>query len=70
MLNICVDSPELEKKIKQTFGDDPQSIVKAFGEFIQQQKIKKDIGISISQLEAGESIPIKKAIDDIRVKYE
>jgi hypothetical protein len=54
MLNIQVDNPELERSTRQTFGEDSGSLVKAFAEFIQQQKIKQDIGVSIEQLGAGE----------------
>ena len=70
MLNIRIDNPELERSIKQTFGEDNGSLVKAFAEFIQQQRIKQDIGVSIEQLDAGEKIPLGKAIADIRTKYE
>ena len=70
MLNIQIDNPELEKSIKRAYGDDTQSIAIAFSEFIQQQKIKRDIGISIKQLNAGEGIPLADAIGEIRAKYE
>lgn len=58
MLNIHIDNPELEQSIKQAYGEDTKSIANAFFEFIQQQKIKQDIGISIEQLDAGESISL------------
>ena len=70
MLNICIDNPELEKNIKQTFGDDTSSMAKAFFEFIHQQKIRQDIGISIEQLESREEIPLSDVMTDIRAKYE
>ncbi|MES0490773.1 MAG: hypothetical protein ABUK01_12315 [Leptospirales bacterium] len=70
MLNIHIDNPDVEKSLKQTYGDDEQSIVNAFMEFVQQQRIKKDIGISIQQLDNGEKIPLKNAMKQIRSKYE
>lgn len=70
MLHIEIDNPELEKSLKQTYGDNSNSIAKAFADFIQQQKIKQDIGISIEQLDAGEGIPLNQAINEIRSKYE
>ena len=70
MLNIHIDNPELEKNIKQTYGEDTNSIARAFFEFIQQQKIKQDIGISIEQLDAGKGILLADVMNDIRAKYE
>ncbi len=70
MLSIQIDNPELEKNIKQAYGDDTRSIARAFVEFIQQQKIKQDIGISIEQLESGEGIAFSDVMKDIRTKYE
>ena len=70
MLNIHIDDPELEKNIKQTFGEDTRSIARAFSEFIKQRRIKQDIGVSIEQLDAGESVPLGDVINDIRTKYE
>jgi len=70
MLNIHIDDPELEKNIKQTFGEDPRSIARAFSEFIKQRRIKQDLGISIEQLDAGESVTLGDVVNDIRTKYE
>ena len=70
MLNIHIDNPELERSIKQTYGEDSNSIARAFAEFIHQQRIKQDIGVSIEQLDAGEGISMKQTINDIRGKYE
>jgi len=70
MLNIHIDNPELEKSIKQTYGEDDASIARAFFEFIKQQRNRQDIGISIEQLQNGEGIPLSHVIRDISVKYE
>jgi len=70
MLNIHIDNPELEQNIKQTYGEDTGSIAKAFLEFIQQQKIKQDIGVSIEQLDAEEGIPLDDVMKDVRARYE
>lgn len=70
MLNIQIDNPELEQSLKQTYGENSQSIVRAFAEFVQQQKIKQDIGVSIEQLETGQGIPLSQAINEIRASYE
>ncbi len=70
MLNIRIDNPELEKSIKQTYGEDTVGIASAFSEFIQQQKIKQDIGVSVEQLGAGEGIALGNVMKDIRAKYE
>jgi len=70
MLTINIDNPELEQSIQQTYGNDKQTIAKAFLDFIHQQKIKKDIGISIQQLDAGEGIPADQVFSEISAKYE
>lgn len=70
MLTIQIDNPELERNIKNTYGEDTKSIAKAFYEFIQQQKIKQDIGISIEQLNYGKGIPLDDVMKNIRIKFE
>ena len=70
MLNIHIDNPELEKSIEQTYGNDVASIASAFSNFIQEQKIKQDIGVSIQQLEAGDRVSLSDAMKDVRSKYE
>lgn len=70
MLNIQIDNPELEQRVKETYGDDLQSIAQAFSAFIQQERIKRDIGISITQLEAGEGVPMDSVMREIRAQYE
>jgi len=70
MLHIQIDNPELEESIKQTYGDDTKSIAKAFFDFIQQQKHKQDIGVSIEQLDEGKAIPMENMMRDIQGKYE
>ena len=70
MLNIKIDNPELEANIKQTFGNDSQSLAEAFASFISKQRIKQDIGVSIRQLEAGEGVPITDVMEAARRKYE
>ena len=70
MLNIRIDNPEIEKSIKQTYGEDSNTIAKAFFEFIKQQRNRQDIGISIQELESGKGTPLDDVIRDISSKYE
>jgi len=70
MLNIEIDNPELEESLKQLFGNNQQSIARAFAEFVHQRKIKQDIGVSIAQLEAGEGLSLNETMQSIRQKYE
>ncbi len=70
MLNIRIDNPELEKSLKQCYGDDSQSIAKAFLKFVQQENIKRDVGISIEQLDAEEGVPLSEVMREARKKYE
>ncbi len=70
MLNIRIDDPELEKSLKQSFGGDTRAIALAFSRFIQQQKIRQDIGVSIEQLESGEASALVDVVKDISAKYE
>jgi len=69
MLNIQIDNPELEASLKQTYGDDMQSIANAFDDFIKQQKIRQDIAVSISQLDADEGIAMAEVMESVRSKY-
>ena len=50
MLSIKIDNPELEKSIQQVFGNNEH----AFVEFIHLQTLKKDVAISIEQLDSGQ----------------
>ena len=70
MLNIQIDNPELEESIRQTYGDDAQSIANAFAAFIRQQRVRQDIGVSIRQLDAGESVPLAEVMEGARSEYE
>jgi hypothetical protein len=70
MLNIEINNSELEENLKQLYGNNKQSIVTAFADFVQQRKIKQDIGISISQLDAGEALPLQDVMQALRKKYE
>ncbi|UCZ56636.1 hypothetical protein LGV61_13035 [Desulfurispirillum indicum] len=70
MLTIHIHDPEIEKSIKQSCGDDPQTIAKAFVSFARQQKIKQDIGVSVEELADGKGIPLATVIHDISRKYE
>lgn len=70
MLNIAINNPELEESLKQLYGNNEQSIAEAFADFVQQRKIKQDIGVSITQLDAGEALPLREVMQTIRKKYE
>jgi len=70
MLSIQIDNPELEKSIKQVFGSNEALICSAFVEFVQLQKVKQDVGISITQLDAGHAKSLNNVMKDIRAKYE
>ena len=69
MLNIEINNPELEESLKQLYGNNKQSIANAFADFVQQRKIWQDKGISISQLEAGEALPLQDVMQAIGKKY-
>jgi len=70
MLSIQIDNPELEKSIKQVFGDNENIIGNAFIEFIQLQKMKQDVAISIKQLDSGNAKSLKNVMKNVRAKYE
>ncbi len=70
MLNIEINNPELEENLKQLYGNNKQSLVTAFADFVQQRKIKQDIGTSISQFDAGEALPLQDVMQALRKEYE
>jgi len=70
MLSIQIDDPELEKSIKQAFGGNDDLIGSAFVEFIHSQKVKRDVAISIKQLDGGKVQSLKNVMRAVRAKYE
>ena len=66
MINIKIDNPDLEREIKQTFGDDTLSLAKAFADFLHQHQVRQDIAVSNTQLELGQGIEINQAIAEVR----
>lgn len=70
MLNIQIDNPVLEADLKQAFGDNPQSVARAFAEFVQAKRIGDDIKESVTQLEQGQAIKSTEVFRSIRAKYE
>ena len=57
MLNIPIDDPELEKSIRETYGDNAQSIARAFAAFIQQEQLKDDIRVSVQNWTTAKRSP-------------
>ena len=70
MLNLKIDDPELENSLRQAYGNNDQSIIDAFRQFVQLQKIKRDVAISKEQIKNGEVLDLDKVIDDICAKYK
>ena len=70
MLNIQIDNPELERSVKETYGDDANAIAQDFLAFIQKERVRRDVGVSIAQLESGEAVPMGTVMQEIRAKYE
>ncbi|MEE7627408.1 hypothetical protein V3O24_14660 [Methylobacter sp. Wu8] len=70
MINITIDNPDIEQILQQTYGNNHSRLIKEFSQFIQAAKIKDDIGISIHQLEQGESVKLADTFTQIKRKYE
>jgi hypothetical protein len=70
MLSIQIDNPELEAELKQTFGNNPQSVAKAFAEFLQARRVADDIQISITELGQGQVLKSTDVFNSIRARYE
>ncbi len=70
MINLQINNPELEKTIQQTFGNDNESLVLAFAEFLHKKKIQKDIQVSIQQLEQNKALTLERAFEQVRSRYE
>ena len=70
MLNIQIDNPALEADLKQAFGDNPQSVARAFAEFVQAKRISDDIRVSVAQLEQGQVLDAVDVFNSIRARYE
>ena len=70
MLSIQIDNPELEAELKQAFGSDPQSVVKAFADFVQAKRLADDIQTSIAELEQDKALKSADVFTSIRARYE
>jgi hypothetical protein len=70
MLNLQINDPELERNLIQTYGDNKQSIIEAFTQFIKNQNIKNDVTISKKQAINGEFIELDTVFDSICDKYK
>ena len=68
MLTIEIDDPVLESCIKQTYGEDNQSMKQAFIDFLQSQQIKQDIAIAIDEMAQEKAIPSNEVFDAIRAQ--
>ena len=53
------------KDLTPLTGNDTKPIGKAFSDFIQQQKLKQDIDISITQLDDGKNHGVKTYISHL-----
>ncbi len=69
MLTITIDDPDLGRSIRQAYGDNSRLLVDAFVEFLRQQRVREDIGVSIEQLDSGSSIPLAQVMAEIRRKF-
>ncbi len=70
MLNIQIDDPELEERVRETYGDNVHAIAQDFMTFLRQERIKGDVGVSIEQLNSGNALPLGTVMQEIRAKYE
>jgi len=69
MLNLQINDPELEDNLLQIYGNNKQSIIDAFSQFLQQQKIINDVIISKKQIISGDIIDIDTAFDSVIDMY-
>ncbi len=70
MIHLEINNPELEKTIQQTFGNDQESLVLAFTEFLHKKKIQKDIQVSIQQIEQKKVLTLERTFEQVRSRYE
>jgi len=70
MLTIEIDNPELEENLKQTYGDDNQSVKQAFIDFLQTQQVKQDVAIAMNEFSQDKALPMSTVFETIRVQYQ
>ncbi|MBL4909795.1 MAG: hypothetical protein JKX78_07200 [Alteromonadaceae bacterium] len=70
MLTIEIDDPALEANIKQTYGEDTQSMKQAFLDFLQSQQVKQDVAIAQNELEQGKAITSSEVFNSLRAQYQ
>ena len=70
MLNLQINDPELEQNLRQAYGNDNQSIIEAFSQFVKQQRIKQDITVSKEQAINAEVIELDEMVAPICARYK
>lgn len=69
MLNIKIDNPEIEDFIVEKYGGSTDSLMRAFIEYIQTEKIREDVRVSEEEFEKGDYMDIDDAFKLIKAKY-
>ena len=70
MITIQVDNPEVESYLHETYGDNTQSMARAFAEFVHRKRVQNDITLSIQQLAEGKGVTLADAMSQLRQQYE
>ncbi|MGD0959745.1 MAG: hypothetical protein ABSB19_08055 [Methylomonas sp.] len=62
MLNIEIDNQELDENFIDPYGNNKQTITYTFADFVWQRKIKQDIDVLITLIDAGEALPLQEVM--------
>ena len=70
MLSIQLNNHELESFIQDEFRGDEKTLMCQFIEFLRFQKIKREVEVSIEELDRDEFLGIDEAFEMATAKYE
>lgn len=69
MLTLQIENPDLEQYLEEEFHGDRNAMAQRFLEFLELQKIRRDVKASEEELERGESLSLEEAFGPVLEKY-
>lgn len=69
MLSIQLNNHELESFIQDEYRGDEKTLMRQFVEFLRFQKIKREVEVSIEELDRDEFVGIDEAFEMATAKY-
>lgn len=69
MMTIKINNPGAEEFLKKEFGNNSESLVQNFLEFVKLQKIRKEVALSLDELDRDEFVALDEAFQKATERY-